>query len=128
MGQTCLGLPYMRAPHRARLASPTTPGCSRHLQGGVGRPGWPPERPTTTDHGHAWSTHRNEVRQAVRANALAAVGQTADELWKTQTEASKMTEMRFGIRGTKRPRNRHDEGDRIGIGEGDRKCTQRGPG
>jgi hypothetical protein len=33
---------------------------------------------------------------------------------------SRMQEMRFGIRGTKRPCTRDDEGDPIGIVEGDR--------
>jgi len=39
------------------------------------------------------------------------VGQTVDGLWKTVTDALRMTEMTCGIQGTKRPPNRDDEGD-----------------
>ena len=49
--------------------------------------------------GHTSASHRGTV------------GQTADGLWKTDTEAPRMTEMKFSVQGTKRPSNRDDEGD-----------------
>ena len=47
----------------------------------------------------------------ISAKRLGTVGQTANGLWKTGTEAQRMTEMKFGVQGTKRPSNRDDEGD-----------------
>ena len=49
--------------------------------------------------GHTSASHRGTV------------GQTADGLWKTDTEAPRMTEMKFSVQGTKRLSNRDDEGD-----------------
>ena len=49
----------------------------------------------------------------ISAKRLGTVGQTANGLWKTGTEAQRMTEMKFGVQGTKRPSNRDDEGDPI---------------
>jgi signal transduction histidine kinase len=48
-----------------------------------------------------------------QAASLWTVGQTTVALWRTRTETPRMTDVRFDVQGTKRPRNRDDEGDLI---------------
>jgi hypothetical protein len=93
-----------RAPGRAGCSVPTTPGRWRHQK-------WP--RMGERRH-RSWSCAREcprDVRGPLGATSRSDGG--ANDPWAVEggTDTLRMTEMRFGIQGTKRPCKRHDEGD-----------------